>query len=173
MLPTTMAIGITATTRNAVVTRSRGRSGYSTENRTGCSSFMCAPSVSRSADMVALVRLRGADRVDGPCPSREDLEPDHLAVAQLEDVRPLLADLHAAAPPAAVVGREHHHVVAQLEVFVGLRAPLRPLDEPGLKARIGIPVVRVDATEARELVGPTPLHMRVVDLEPRPPVALA
>ena len=40
MLASTIAIGITVKIRKAVVRRSKGRSGYSIENRTGCSSFM-------------------------------------------------------------------------------------------------------------------------------------
>ena len=66
-----------------------------------------------------------------PLAARVDLEPDHLAIAQLEDVRALLMDLDSAPPAAADVAGQHDHVVADLEELIGLGAPLLPLAQPG------------------------------------------
>jgi hypothetical protein len=64
-------------------------------------------------------------------------------------------------------------MIAEFEEFVRLGAPVRPPVEPGDQARVRILVILIYAGEPRELVGPAPLHVRVVDIEARSPVAAA
>src|SRR5687768_14057288 len=85
----------------------------------------------------------------------------------------LLADLDAAALAAAVVGRQHNDVVVDLEEVLGLGAPELPAAQPRSQPRVGIARVAVDPREAKELAGPPPLHLRVVNVERGAPVTAA
>ena len=113
------------------------------------------------------------DGLDRLLPIREDHEPHHLAVAELEDVRPLLVDLNAAALAPAVVTRENDHVIAELEVVVRLDPPVLPLAEPAAEARIRGPDGPRRRRQGRgtRLTSPTPCE--VVDVEAGLPVATA
>src|SRR5881392_2045449 len=92
MLASTIPMGIAVKIRKAVVRRSRGRSGYSTENRTGCSSSTWA-SLTRAYECIpppAQISLRSAlgesvDQADPPQNRAADLnEP---SVVQSYDIR--------------------------------------------------------------------------------------
>ena len=127
----------------------------------------------RSRRLEALFRSRGGNGLDRLVPIGEDLESHDPALAQLEDVRSLLVNLDAAGLGPAVVAREHEHVIARIEILVRLDAPMLPRAEPAAQPWIRIPAVLEDAREPRELIGPTPLHVRVVDAEAQTPVAAA
>src|SRR5215216_3408645 len=82
-------------------------------------------------------------------------------------------DLDTAALSTAVVARQHDYVIPELEIVIGLDAPLLPSAQPRAQTRIGIAIILVDAAEAGELVGPSPLHVWVVDGKARADVAAA
>ena len=85
---------------------------------------------------------------------------------------PLVHD-RAAALARPAVAAERHHVVAADHQLLGLAAPVLPGAQPLAQPLVAEVRVVIDARQARELVGPAPLHVVRVDLPLGSPVAAA
>src|SRR6266542_4090608 len=72
------------------------------------------------------ILLHQAHGFEGIGAVRKDLQPDHLAVAQLPDMRALSVDgCTAALPPTPIVGKDDD-VVTVLYELLGLASPVLP-----------------------------------------------